>query len=161
MSAVPKNSTAGKFAFFIIWASPKWSNQVRLFQFKVAIRHTLRGNVNKPSNANDYHALCHNTAFIFVTYDPQIMHGKQTGNRKQTFLEKQGTLSETKLIFVAFNQGARISTKWASPAQVIRPLALQPDVTPFPWPHQFFKAPEHTHKISVPPPNIFIPPSLY
>ena len=37
MSAVPKNSTAGKFAFFIISASPKWSNQVRLFQFKVAI----------------------------------------------------------------------------------------------------------------------------
>ena len=31
-------------------------------------------------------ALCHNTAFIFVTYDPQITHGKQMGNRKQTFL---------------------------------------------------------------------------
>ena len=30
-------------------------------------------------------ALCHNTAFIFVTYDPQITHGKQIGNRKQTF----------------------------------------------------------------------------
>ena len=32
-------------------------------------------------------ALCHNTAFIFVTYDPQITHGKQIGNGKQTFWE--------------------------------------------------------------------------
>ena len=48
---------------------------------------------------------------LLHNYDPQIMHGKQIGNRKQTFLEKQGTLSETKLIFVAFNQGARVCTK--------------------------------------------------
>ena len=26
-----------------------------------------------------------NTAFIFVTYDPEMTHGKQIANRKQTF----------------------------------------------------------------------------
>ena len=36
-----------------------------------------------PSDANVCRALCHNTAFIF-TYDPQITHSKQIGNRKQT-----------------------------------------------------------------------------
>ena len=44
-------------------------------------RHAIRANVNKPSDAR---ALCHNTAFIFVTYDSQITHGKQIGNKKQT-----------------------------------------------------------------------------
>ena len=40
-------------------------------------------------------ALCLNTAFIFVTYDPQITRDKEIGNRKQNFLDKRGTLSET------------------------------------------------------------------
>ena len=50
-----------------------------------------------------------------------------------------------KLIFVA-----GISAKRASPTHVIRLLVLWPYFTPFPWPHRFFKAPEHTHKISAP-----------
>ena len=40
-------------------------------------------------------AHCIKTQHLPVRYDPQITHGKQIGNRKQTFLEKQGTLSET------------------------------------------------------------------
>ena len=51
-------------------------------------RNTIRANVNKPSDPNVCRRMCHNTAFI-ITYNPQIMHGKQIGNRKQ------GTLNET------------------------------------------------------------------
>ena len=36
-----------------------------------------------------------NTAFIFVTKDPQITQDKQIRNRKQTVWKKQCTLSET------------------------------------------------------------------
>ena len=66
-----------------------------MFCFKVVIGTQYMRTVNKPSDANVCSALCHNTAFIFVTYDPQITHDKQIGNRKKTFWKKQGTLSET------------------------------------------------------------------
>ena len=46
--------------------------------------------------------MCHDSAFIRVTYVPKITHGKQIGNRKQTYWKKkrkekkkQGTLSKT------------------------------------------------------------------
>ena len=51
-------------------------------------RHAIRANVNKPSDANVCCVLCHNTAFVFVTYDPQITHGKQIGNTVEKKLEK-------------------------------------------------------------------------
>ena len=51
-------------------------------------RHAIRADVNKPSDANVYCVLCHNTAFVFVTYDPQITHGKQIGNTVEKKLEK-------------------------------------------------------------------------
>ena len=52
-------------------------------------RQAIRANVNKSSDPNVCSGMCHNTAFIFITYNPQIMHGKQIGNRKQ------GTLNES------------------------------------------------------------------
>ena len=39
----------------------------------------IRASLNKPSDANVCLVMCHNTAFIFVTYDPQITHDKQIG----------------------------------------------------------------------------------
>ena len=47
-------------------------------------RHEIHVSLNKPSDANVCCALCHNTAFIFVTYIPQVKHSKQICNRKQT-----------------------------------------------------------------------------
>ena len=42
--------------------------------------------------------MCHDTAFILVTYVPQITDVKQNGNRKKKVLKKKGTpLSETNL----------------------------------------------------------------
>ena len=37
-------------------------------------RHAIRANVNKPSDGNVCRALCHNTAFIFVTYTSHTSH---------------------------------------------------------------------------------------
>ena len=62
--------------------------------------------VNKPSNANVCYALCHNTAFIFVTYDPQIVPANKLAN----FLEKQGTLSETKISIFPLENSHPLST---------------------------------------------------
>ena len=49
----------------IIWALPR-----SLLFIQSCNRHAIRANVNKPSDANVSRALCHNTAFIFVTYVP-------------------------------------------------------------------------------------------
>ena len=59
-------------------------------------RQAIRASVNNPSNANVCRAVCLNTAFIFITYDPQITHGKQIGNRKQTFCKNKATSTHTK-----------------------------------------------------------------
>ena len=40
----------------------------------------------------------HNTAFIFVIYDPQTTHGKQVCNRKQDFLKKTRYTEWNKLL---------------------------------------------------------------
>ena len=45
-------------------------------------RHAIRAKGNRPSDANVCRALFHNRAFIFITYDPQITQGKQSGNGK-------------------------------------------------------------------------------
>ena len=39
-------------------------------------RHVIRANVNKPRDAIVCHVMCHDTAFILVTYGPKITHGK-------------------------------------------------------------------------------------
>ena len=52
-------------------------------------RHAIRANVNEPSDAIVCCVLCHNTAFVFVTYDPQITYGKQIGNTVEKKLEKK------------------------------------------------------------------------
>ena len=51
----------------------------------VVITGTKRNLGLMPSDANICRALYHNTVFMSVTYDPQTMHCKQIGNRKQTF----------------------------------------------------------------------------
>ena len=65
--------------------------------------HAIHANVNKPSDANVRRTPCHNTAFIFVTYDPQLTHGKQIGNRKQPFAQ----LNRSRLTFwiISIHQG--------------------------------------------------------
>ena len=71
------------FLTLIIWASPNQSNRDCLIWFKLNSRHAIRANVNKPSDRSDANVcrtLCHDIAFI-----PQLMHGKQIGNRKQTY----------------------------------------------------------------------------
>ena len=52
----------------------------------------MRANVNMQRDAKVYPVL---TAYVFVTYDPQIRHGEQIGNRKRAFWKTSGTLGET------------------------------------------------------------------
>ena len=48
-------------------------------------KQAVPANVNKPSEANVCRALCHDTEFISVTYDPQITHGNKSAIENKVF----------------------------------------------------------------------------
>ena len=47
--------------------------------------------------------MCHDTAFILVTYVPQITDGKQNGNRNKKYWKKRYTIEWNKLKSVKFS----------------------------------------------------------
>ena len=69
--------------YFIIWVSPK-----SIVLIESCNKQAVRANVNKPSDANVCRALCHNTEFILVTYDPQITHGNKSAIENKLSEEK-------------------------------------------------------------------------
>ena len=71
------------------------SSSFSVIQVNVYIKSQSKQRMHSFATYAYSRAQCHNTAFIFVTYDPQITHGKQIVNRKTIFLEKQGTLCQT------------------------------------------------------------------
>ena len=69
--------------FFLSVAQIKKSSWLVLIQS--SNRHAIRAKVNKPSDANVYCAMSHDTASVLVTYVSQITHGNQIDKRKQTY----------------------------------------------------------------------------
>ena len=105
-------------------------------------------------------------AVLFLAWFYSPDHPKSTRDPGITILGSQLTglarLSyNRKVDFVAFNYGAEIFAKRASPAHVIRPLVLRPDFTPSPLTLTIFQSPPNTHKIIALPVNFFIDAQIY